>query len=133
MPPIAPPKRSPVALQQYASGEVGNLNDTVADMARQVGKITDALQKINRLEEKVAQLYTLARPLLNEERPLAEHLAEIERRLNELAQAARGNYDLRDIFQCSRCLTQGMMAIHVKCTECGSESWMGWWPGQDGE
>jgi len=38
-------------------------------------------------------------------------------------------HDLRERFKCS-CGTRGMVAVHFKCTNCGKESWWGWWPGK---
>lgn len=36
-------------------------------------------------------------------------------------------HDLREQFKCS-CGTKGMVAVAIKCTNCGRESWWGWWP-----
>lgn len=35
--------------------------------------------------------------------------------------------DLRQRFKC-KCGTKGMVAVSIKCTDCGEASWWGWWP-----
>ena len=40
-------------------------------------------------------------------------------------------YGAAKIFRCSECDAKGTVAIHVKCTQCGEENWMGWWPEDD--
>jgi len=36
-------------------------------------------------------------------------------------------HNLRESFSCE-CRTSGMVAVHIKCTNCGKETWRGWWP-----
>ena len=40
-------------------------------------------------------------------------------------------YGATKIFRCSECDAKGTVAIHVKCTQCGEENWMGCWPEDD--
>jgi protein gp37 len=35
---------------------------------------------------------------------------------------------IRDQFRCVNCKSEKLVAIHVKCTNCGMENWMGWFP-----
>jgi hypothetical protein len=51
----------------------------------------------------------------------------------EEMQQNKSVFSLQDDFQCQRCQSKSLVAIHVKCTGCGDESWMGWWPKPDGK
>jgi translation initiation factor 2 gamma subunit (eIF-2gamma) len=55
--------------------------------------------------------------------------------LEEISDNLRSSlgYGAAKIFQCSECGSGGTVAIHVKCTSCGEENWMGWWPEEDDE
>ena len=35
--------------------------------------------------------------------------------------------DIRYRFTCE-CGTKGMLSFYIKCTSCGEETWLGWWP-----
>jgi hypothetical protein len=35
---------------------------------------------------------------------------------------------IHDQFHCVKCHSEKLVAIHVKCTSCGTENWMGWFP-----
>ncbi len=36
--------------------------------------------------------------------------------------------DIRKIYHCDSCNSQGQVAIYTKCTNCDEENWWGWWP-----
>lgn len=36
--------------------------------------------------------------------------------------------DIKKMFHCDSCNSQGMVALYTKCTNCGKENWWGWWP-----
>lgn len=111
--------------EKYTSIEVSNMQNTVADLARQVAKMTNMMQRLEDAEGKVSQIYSLLRldPAATE--TLGERLDGIYARIEELA---RHYSDYQNEFQCRHCKSKQMMALHVKCTSCGEEAWMGWWP-----
>ena len=37
-------------------------------------------------------------------------------------------YRVQETFQCASCGEKGLVAGLVKCTACGGETWLGWWP-----
>jgi hypothetical protein len=119
---------STASYQQYSSGETGNLQAMVADLARQVGKLTTAMQKLKEMEEKITQISALLKLSPNSTDNLKNRFDEITRRLDELQQ---NNTGIQEEFECRKCKSQQSVAVHVKCTKCGDESWMGWWPSPD--
>jgi Zn finger protein HypA/HybF involved in hydrogenase expression len=121
------PKAKTAKYEKYTSSEVGNIQSTVADLARQVAKMTNAMQKLDSVEIKIGQLYTALKPDPSVIQNLENRLDEISAALAEMKQ----RYDLQAEFQCSHCKSRQTMAMHVKCTQCGEETWMGWWPEGD--
>ncbi len=127
--PTAPPAPPPVPregtpkYEKYSSGEVGSLQNTVADLARQVGKMTNVMQKLDSMEEKINMIFSLLKLEPDATQSLGGRLDEIYARLEAMKGA-----DIQGEFVCAHCKTRQMMAVHVKCTSCGEETWMGWWP-----
>jgi hypothetical protein len=111
--------------EKYNSTEVSNLQSVVVDLARQVAKMTNAMQRLEKAENKVAQIYSLLKLDPEEPEALGDRLDKISGRVEELAQHYS---DYQNEFQCGHCKSTQMMALHVKCTSCGEEAWMGWWP-----
>jgi hypothetical protein len=111
--------------EKYTSTEVSNLQSVVVDLARQVAKMTNAMQRLEKAENKVAQIYSLLKLDPEETETLGDRLDKISGRVEELA---RHYSDYQNEFQCGHCKSTQMMALHVKCTTCGEEAWMGWWP-----
>jgi hypothetical protein len=122
-PVVLPPREATARYEKYSSGEVGSLQNTVADLARQVGKMTNAMQKLDTLEEKITRIFSLLKLEPDMTQSLGGRLDEIYARLEAMSKS-----DIQGEFQCSHCKSRQMMAMHVKCTSCGEETWMGWWP-----
>ena len=116
---------STASYQNYTSDEVLNLQKTVADLTRHVIKLTVAMQRMDMLELKVTQIASVIKfspdSMTNFERQI-EDIRDI------LGKMQNKNDSLRDEFQCGKCHSDKAVAVHVKCTSCGTESWMGWWP-----
>jgi hypothetical protein len=134
----APPKAAPprtaapstpvmgtASYQSYTSDEVANLQKTVADLTRHVIKLTVAMQRMDMLELKVSQIASVIRFSPDSMTTFERQIEEIRDILEKMQNK---NDSLRDEFQCGKCHSDKAVAVHVKCTSCGNESWMGWWP-----
>jgi hypothetical protein len=122
---IGAPRDGTAKYEKYTSNEVNNLQNTVTDLARQVAKMMNVMQRLEKAEDKVAQIYSLLKLDPDETVSLGGRLDAIYGRVEELAQHYS---DYQNEFQCNRCKSKQNMALHVKCTSCGEEAWMGWWP-----
>ncbi len=60
----------------------------------------------------------------------ADQLKELSEQVQSILEKLQSTagYDIGQAFRCNSCYSQGMVAIRVKCTECGRENWWGWWP-----
>jgi hypothetical protein len=64
---------------------------------------------------------------------LRNTVAELTSRLNKLESVMLKSQksfrcDVRNNFNCGKCHSQGKVAMYLKCTSCGEEQWVGWWP-----
>jgi len=124
LPPL-PPREGTTKFERYTSSEVSNLQSVIADMAREVSKMTNAMQRLEQVEGKINQISALLKITPGSTETLGERVDEISGGLDQLRQQY---LDIRGEFQCGHCQSRQMVALHVKCTSCGEETWMGWWP-----
>jgi hypothetical protein len=83
-------------------------------------EMTPVLQKLESLESKIQQLESR----VEASEALGAELADIETRIN--GTPALG---LKHHFKCD-CGASGYVALRIKCTKCGRETWWGWHPEQ---
>lgn len=81
-------------------------------------EMTPVLQKLESLESKVQQLDGRVEAL----EAVVEEVGEIEARLD--GTPALG---LKHRFKCD-CGASGYVALRIRCTKCGRETWWGWHP-----
>ena len=84
----------------------------------------DADQRLAGLEATVAQLAQA------DTQALAQQVAALSARLEELIQYLPNTmgYGVRASFVCGSCEAEGLVGSRVTCTQCGTETWVGWWP-----
>jgi len=128
-----PSSRLVEAIKGEASpNESASLQKTVADLSVQVSKLTAAMQTITKLEEKVKQLEAQIKLMPDSNRTLKGRIDEISNVL-EMLKDEKSDHTFLEGFKCSHCHSRGLVAMYVKCTGCGKESWLGWWPEKSGE
>jgi hypothetical protein len=64
---------------------------------------------------------------------LRNTVAELTNRINRMEAAMLKSQksfrcDIKNNFNCGHCHSQGKVAMYLKCTSCGEEQWVGWWP-----
>jgi len=84
--------------------EVELLKKRVDDLTRQVVKTLGLMQRLDIVEETM------------------------ERQKALLVLQKKHIWNPREAFQCDECNSSNQVAVYVKCTSCGRETWMGWWP-----
>ena len=124
-----PPSSRPVETDERepSSDEAASLQKTVADLSARVNKLTAAMETITQLEEKVKQLEAIIKLMPDSTRILKGRIDEISNVL-EMLKDEKSDSTFFEGFKCSHCRSRGLVALYVKCTSCGKESWMGWWP-----
>ncbi len=93
---------------------------------------TDLAQRIEKLEEAVSKLAQSAAGAKSQTQlaTLTKQVETLAAQVRDLRQHAAHTvgYRLQETFQCGSCGHKGLVAGKVKCTVCGEETWMGWWP-----
>jgi hypothetical protein len=120
------------ANRESDSDEISALKKNVADLSREVGKLTVALQTIAQLEERVKELEAVKRLSPDSSEILKTRIDKISSILKMLQQKQSDSAFLKE-FVCSHCRSKSLVAVYVKCTSCGKENWMGWWPDEKDE
>ncbi|MCX7912167.1 MAG: hypothetical protein N2506_04315 [Dehalococcoidales bacterium] len=124
-PPLPPSRPGSTRYEKYSSREGLTLRETLVDISRQVAKVTGMVHRLEMVEERVAQIYSLLKLDPSAANSLGAKLDQIIARLDELEMRV---FDLQGEFECARCKSRRLVAVHVKCTSCGEETWMGWFP-----
>jgi len=78
------------------------------------------------IQQKLASVESQVRELENRVEGLeaiSTDLEDIEVRLNSTPDVG-----LRGRFKCDNCGSEGLVAIYIKCTKCGTATWLGWFP-----
>lgn len=111
------------------------LNERVHRLEEQRPVISEIRNRIARLERTIEQVHNLEVSLAKMKDLETEHAAghdgqvrlppEIGEIIKNLDQPLEG---VRRTFSCTRCGTKNRVAVHIKCTACDSNSWLGWWP-----
>jgi|GEM_PF-560422 len=96
--------------------------DSVAGLTERLGKI----------EGSVGQL-ELKGDVCCDDGGTAKSDKAVENQMKEVTRCVQKTlgYNISKTFKCRSCSGIGMVAIRVKCTKCGKESWWGWWPVKD--
>ena len=127
-----PPSSRPAETmkRESSSDEIVTMQKTITDLTGQVAKLTAAVQTITQLEEKIKQLETIIRTMPDSSRTLKARVDEISNVI-EMLHDNKSDHTFIESFKCSHCRSEGLVALYVKCTKCGKESWMGWWPDEE--
>lgn len=95
--------------------------DSVAGLTERLGKIESALGRFDPKGDICCDAGS-GKP----DKAVENQLKEITRCVQKTL-----GYNISKTFKCRSCAGIGMVAIRVKCTKCGKESWWGWWPVKD--
>jgi hypothetical protein len=99
----------------------------VNELTRQVNKIAGAMNKIMELDMKISNLAASVNMSPEITQALSERIDEIYYYLESM-QPEEKDAGIQELYECSQCHARRLVALHVKCTNCGNENWMGWWP-----
>jgi len=112
------------------SDETRDLTKQIIELTIKVKKIDDIRQRMEQVEEKLDRIAEMVQSSPKEVRDLGARMDEL---YNLLAGMQHGRQQgdeerIHDQFHCVKCHSEKLVAVHVKCTVCGMENWMGWFP-----
>ena len=116
--------------RQVVAQETRDLNKQLMELTIQVNKFEKTAQKIAQVEEKLDKIAAVVQSSPKAVRNLGARIDEIYELLETMRHPERKSDEdhIHDDFRCVKCQSEKMVAIHVKCTSCGTENWMGWYP-----
>ncbi|MEJ2740503.1 MAG: hypothetical protein P8105_11890 [Dehalococcoidia bacterium] len=110
---------------------IENLESTLADLVKRLTTMENAMERLDRLEKQVGENSgaSSAAPANGLEEMKSE-VQDLSERMDEISGNLKYSlgYGVGKIFQCKHCESKQLVALHVKCTDCGEETWLGWWP-----
>ena len=103
--------------------------DVILDRLRKIEETTDTDAILERLRDIHD---TAARTSLGKEDldVVEAEIAKLSGRIEAITATLKDSigYGIHRDFSCRSCGSKGHVAITIRCTECGKEGWMGWWP-----
>ena len=117
-------RQTPTTIE--TNGEVGSIVD---DLAKRVGRIEKVLGGLDQLQKTVIEANDIIRQHPQDFQSAVNQLQELNEQVEDISVKLRSTlgYDIGEIFQCNCCDSKNLVAIRVKCTDCGQENWWGWW------
>jgi predicted nucleic acid-binding Zn-ribbon protein len=114
--PMAPPQVSTL------SEDLNSIHKSIKDLTSRLSRIENAIIRLEMLEKKInANSDAPNQSALV--RKLESKIEEIESNLSDSL-----SYKIRRKFECGHCHTKGFVAVNIRCTKCGKETWSGWYP-----
>lgn len=110
-----------------AAGEIQAMNSHISDLLFRVSRLEVAVSKMDGGGGKGGPQNDIN--LVHIKAAVAQ-IKNIGSQVEVISEGLRGTagYNLNKTFKCSSCNTVGIVAIRVKCNQCGQENWWGWWP-----
>jgi hypothetical protein len=105
----------------------------VAQQPDDADGLKSAMEKINQIEVAVAEARVANQQIPQIQQQLQE-MSQTIQTLSSSVQVMLGNlaasptYDAQHNFTCTSCGTTGHVSVPVTCTQCGVQTWRGWWP-----
>jgi DNA mismatch repair ATPase MutL len=103
--------------------------DDILDRLRKIEETTDIDAVLERLRD--IQATASKTSLVKENFNVVEsEIAKLSGRIEAITATLKDSigYGIHRDFSCRSCGSKGHVAITIRCTHCGKEGWMGWWP-----
>jgi hypothetical protein len=116
--------------RQVVAQETKDLIKQLIELTIQVNRFEKAAQKMSQIEDKLDQVGAMVKSSPKAVKALGTRIDEIYGLLEAMRHPERKSDEdrIHDDFHCVKCQSEKLVAVHVKCTSCGTENWMGWFP-----
>jgi len=115
---------------QLSMENVNGGSDALDELYERIRSLETTLSKLERLEQRILLLESTNAECTNELSMVVQQLKAISSQVGALKKGINNTplYDAHGKFICSGCGSKGDVAAVVRCTKCGRERWVGWWP-----
>lgn len=127
--------------QSSTSGKADSLKSPDTEKLDEIMATLDKLsRRIENLEENISTLSQskpnttdnseMERRLLSKLKNEEINLHKVNKRVNSILTRLKETpgYGVRGNYTCNNCGSHGFMAIPMRCSSCGTQGWLGWWP-----
>ena len=82
------------------------------------------------LDSNASQVAASLEEVKQELQTMAERVQTVTRELEAITSNLGSSigYRAKEVFKCNSCQSEGRVASIFRCTQCGQDSWVGWWP-----
>lgn len=129
--PSAIPSRP--AAPRPSSDEIKALQATVAGLAQRMAKVEMTVRGRGQEEGKSPEASIICQQLSQRLEAMGRDLRKVNNRVTGITRgvADAPENGIHNGFVCQSCNAHGLVAIPIRCTVCGEESWWGWWPKEE--
>jgi len=122
--PVKPAAPAGAHEECIAAGEIQAMGAQISELLYRLSKLEVAVSKQDGNGAKPNDI-----PLAQMKAAVAQ-IKNIGSQVEVISEGLRGTagYNVNKTFKCGSCNTVGIVAIKVKCNQCGQENWWGWWP-----
>ena len=115
-PPESPASDETAEKLAELEGSLADAKATVAELKKALSQAEDRIQSVSVTAGNVTQVAQQVQALNATVAAITEQLA------------GTPGYGAQKNFVCSSCQSTGTVAVPLKCTKCGGDNWMGWFP-----
>lgn len=110
-----------------------SLQGTVQHLTVRLDRMEYFADRLSDLEKQVSNVSTATERLPQDIRVVVNSLEQLVGEVGKIHAEIQNSfgYDMRRAFKCNPCGAEGHVVARVKCSQCGKESWWGWWPEGD--
>lgn len=124
---VGKPAPAPAANNDAALEQITGFKTQIMELTEQINHLMELEAVVNQIQGKIKTLETGPKTSPEEINVIKGQMNEVTSTLDILKKQPKSGDNFLDGFFCSNCHSQGLVAVHVKCTTCGKENWMGWW------
>jgi tetrahydromethanopterin S-methyltransferase subunit G len=117
--------------RQMIAEENRDLSKQVIELTIKVSKMDNIRERMDQIEQKLDQIAASVQSSPKAVKAMGAKMDELYGLLQGMQMQPHQSTDeerIHDQFHCVKCRSEKLVAIHVKCTSCGTENWMGWFP-----
>lgn len=127
---------SPVPPVAQASAErLAQFEVALAEIKAAVAQLSQSREapgNTKQMESALAETQAAVGQLSQSLQAVVQHLRSLQTQVETMMTGLQGTpgFKVHETFVCNTCGSQGTAAQPVRCTHCGQETWLGWWPPQ---
>jgi len=121
--------------RDVASESVGSLEAKILDLTQRLSAVEATVGRLEGLEKRMAGSANAGQVSPEQLQAMVKRIQDLGQEIKNISARLQGTlgYDAYHTFKCDKCQTQGVVATVFRCTECGHQTWRGWWPRKQAE